>query len=132
MRILMLLEFFILAAVFILKGIATLGTTPSKVATVLAWPIGVFLVFSIWMDLFQNIPRTLKTPEPIVSGQFKAGYLRKMIFSLLLRSISIILIGIWFIFVTGRFKTSHSRSVQNRPLLPLIITSWKPFCKLDL
>jgi len=97
--------------VLILKGVSTLGNFMFTISQVISILLGLWICFTMVMDIFKNIPNTLASqthPNNLTKdepgetytelwNQQKKGYFKIMVFSLICRSISLFLLIYWFL-----------------------------------
>jgi len=92
---------FILVIVLISKGIIFLLPASLIVFKIIGWPLLIYLIFSIAIDLLSNIPRTLKSgPHEHIQktvNEFKKRYMLVIGTSLLIRILTVFLIFSWFL-----------------------------------
>lgn len=97
-----------LLIVFALKGLISLVPAFSSVGTVLGWLIALFIVLSVLVDLFRNIPSFLlkdyRVGSPIEQQiqNWKLRYVFFMGVSIFIRVVTVLLLVQWFLFPTVR------------------------------
>ena len=100
----------LIGIVFILKGISSFGGWALTIVEIISIPFGLWIAFTMAMDAFKNIPKTLSSPTHpnnptgISPGetydelwnQQKKRYVIIIGASLIVRGISLYLITTWF------------------------------------
>ena len=102
----MTLALIFLLSVFALKGLISFVPAFSSVGTVLGWLLTLFLVLSVLVDFFRNIPSFLLIEYGVGSTieqqiqNWKLRYVFLMGASIFIRVVTVLLLVQWFLFPT--------------------------------